>query len=112
MKPEAFTIPQLRQKKAGGEPITVVTCYDHAFARILEETTIDVLLVGDSLGMVVQGKDSTLPVTVDEMIYHTQCVARGAPRPLIVADMPSESPPRLTLKPRLPSFIRAQKPMS
>ncbi len=86
--PDSFTIPKLRQKKTAGEPITMVTCYDHAMARILNATDIDVLLVGDSLGMVVQGKDSTLPVTIDEMIYHSACVARGAPRPLIVTDMP------------------------
>ncbi len=88
MKPEAFTIPKLCQKKERGEAITVVTCYEYSFARILEESDIDVLLIGDSLGMVIQGQDSTLPVTVDEMIYHTQCVARGASRPLLVSDMP------------------------
>lgn len=88
MKSSSFTIPNLHQKKTASEPITMVTCYDHAIARLLENTDIDVLLVGDSLGMVVQGKESTLPVTIDEMIYHTACVARGAPRPLVVTDMP------------------------
>lgn len=88
MKAETFTIPQLKQKKEHGEPITMITCYDHAFARILDACDIDVILVGDSLGMVMQGQDSTLPVTIDEMIYHTQCVRRGIKRSLLVTDMP------------------------
>lgn len=83
-----FTILDLKAKKEAGERITVLTCYDYAFARILEQCDVDCLLVGDSLGMVFQGQDSTLPVTIDEMIYHTRAVARGASHPLLIADMP------------------------
>jgi 3-methyl-2-oxobutanoate hydroxymethyltransferase len=74
--------------KAAGERITMVTAYDYAFARLLDEAGVDVLLVGDSLGMVVQGQETTLPVTLDEMIYHTRMVARGRRRALLVADLP------------------------
>ncbi len=88
MKTETFTIPKLRQKKEQGEKITIVTCYDYTFARILEGCDVDCVLVGDSLGMVVQGKETTLPVTIDEIIYHTQMVKRGLSHPLLIADMP------------------------
>jgi 3-methyl-2-oxobutanoate hydroxymethyltransferase len=74
--------------KRDGERITMVTAYDATFARLFDEAGIDVLLVGDSLGMVVQGQDSTLPVTVDEVIYHCRAVARGTQRAHIVGDMP------------------------
>jgi 3-methyl-2-oxobutanoate hydroxymethyltransferase len=74
--------------KRDGERITMVTAYDATFARLFDEAGIDVLLVGDSLGMVVQGQDSTLPVTVDEVIYHCRAVARGTRRAHIVGDMP------------------------
>jgi 3-methyl-2-oxobutanoate hydroxymethyltransferase len=83
-----ITVPVLRQKKLKKERISVLTAYDATFARIFDEAGIDVLLVGDSLGMVVQGLDSTLPVTIDEMLYHTRAVARGAKSALIVGDMP------------------------
>ncbi len=66
----------------------MVTAYDATFARILDEAGADVLLVGDSLGMVVQGHDSTLPVTMDQMVYHSQAVTRGAKRAHVVGDMP------------------------
>jgi 3-methyl-2-oxobutanoate hydroxymethyltransferase len=82
------TVPHLRKMKRDGERITMVTAYDATFARLFDEAGIDVLLVGDSLGMVVQGRDSTLPVTVDEMIYHCRAVARGTRRAHIVGDMP------------------------
>ncbi len=82
------TVPRLRAMKASGEKITMVTAYDATFARMLDEAGVDALLVGDSLGMVVQGLDSTLPVTVDEMIYHCRAVSRGARRAHLVADMP------------------------
>ncbi|MFW5925789.1 MAG: 3-methyl-2-oxobutanoate hydroxymethyltransferase [Myxococcota bacterium] len=82
------TVPLLHRMKERGEPIVMVTAYDATFARILDEGGADVLLVGDSLGMVVQGRDSTLPVTVEHMIYHTQAVVRGAHRAHVVADMP------------------------
>jgi 3-methyl-2-oxobutanoate hydroxymethyltransferase len=82
------TVPVVRQMKSKGERIAMVTAYDATFARMLDEGGADVLLVGDSLGMVVQGLDSTLPVTLDEMLYHTRAVARGARRALVVGDMP------------------------
>ena len=82
------TVPSLRQKKRKGERITMVTAYDATFARLFDDAGIDVLLVGDSLGMVVQGHTSTLPVTVDEVIYHCRAVARGTRRAHIVGDMP------------------------
>jgi len=82
------TVPRLGKMKRDGKRITMVTAYDATFARLFEEAGIDVLLVGDSLGMVVQGLDSTLPVTVDEMIYHCRAVARGTRRAHVVGDMP------------------------
>ncbi|MCA9610856.1 MAG: 3-methyl-2-oxobutanoate hydroxymethyltransferase [Myxococcales bacterium] len=88
-KPRArVTVPKLRQMKAQGERITMLTAYDATFARMFDEAEIDILLVGDSLGMVIQGQDSTLPVTVDEIIYHCRAVARGSTTPLIVGDLP------------------------
>jgi 3-methyl-2-oxobutanoate hydroxymethyltransferase len=82
------TVPRLGKMKCDGERITMVTAYDATFARLFDEAGIDVLLVGDSLGMVVQGQDSTLPVTVDEVIYHCRAVARGTRRAHVVGDMP------------------------
>jgi 3-methyl-2-oxobutanoate hydroxymethyltransferase len=86
--PARVTVPSLRQRKQRAEPISVLTAYDATFARLFDEAGIDVLLVGDSLGMVVQGLPSTLAVTQEEMLYHTRAVARGARRALIVGDMP------------------------
>lgn len=74
--------------KSRGEPIAVLTCYDFLFARILERAGIDMILVGDSLGQVVLGHGSTLPVTLDDMIYHTRAVRRGAPDTFTVVDLP------------------------
>jgi 3-methyl-2-oxobutanoate hydroxymethyltransferase len=74
--------------RAAGEKIAVLTCYDASFAAMLDRAGVDVLLVGDSLGNVLQGHTSTLPVTMEQMEYHTACVARGAKRPMIMADMP------------------------
>ena len=82
------TVPEIGRMKAAGERITMVTAYDWTFARLLDEAGVDLLLVGDSLGMVVQGHDTTLPVTLDEMVYHTRMVARGARRALVVGDLP------------------------
>ncbi len=82
------TVPGIRKMKERGQRITALTAYDYSFARILDQAGIDVLLVGDSLGSVIQGRDNTLPVTMDEMIYHTKAVARGRQRALLVADMP------------------------
>jgi len=70
------------------EPIVCLTCYDASFARFLEQAGVDVMLVGDSLGMVLQGHATTLPVTLDQMVYHSACVARGRERALLVADLP------------------------
>ena len=71
------TLPRLREMRTNAEPIAMLTCYDASFARLLDQQGVDCVLVGDSLGMVVQGLDSTLPVTLEEVAYHTRCVARG-----------------------------------
>ncbi len=76
------------QMKHEGEKITMLTSYDASFTRVLEDAGVDAILVGDSLGMVIQGQESTLPVGVDEMVYHTRCVARGRRDALLIADMP------------------------
>ena len=82
------TVPALRQMKAQARRITMLTAYDASFAFAMDAAGVDTVLVGDSLGMVVQGHDSTLPVTLDDMVYHSACVARGLSRALLVADMP------------------------
>lgn len=81
-------INDFRKSKEEKRPISVVTCYDYSFARIIEETEIDAILVGDSLGNVVAGYGTTLPVTVNQMIYHSEIVRRGAPGVFIVCDLP------------------------
>jgi 3-methyl-2-oxobutanoate hydroxymethyltransferase len=81
------TVPEIRARK-GGQPIAMVTAYDFTMARLLDEGGADLLLVGDSLGMVVQGNATTLPVTVEEICYHGRAVARGARRAHVVGDMP------------------------
>src|SRR3990172_6381042 len=85
---EKITVPEVVKMKQRGEKITCLTAYDYSFARILDEAGVDILLVGDSLGCVVQGRENTLPVTLDEIIYHTRAVTRGRTRALVVADMP------------------------
>lgn len=82
------TVDALRRRKATGTPFTVITAYDYTSARMVDASGVDAILVGDSLGMVVQGHDSTLPVTLDEMIYHARAVRRGASRALIMVDVP------------------------
>jgi 3-methyl-2-oxobutanoate hydroxymethyltransferase len=82
------TVPALRARKRRGERIVMLTAYDFTFASLFDQAGIDVLLVGDSLGNVVQGQPTTLPVTLEETIYHTRLVARGARRALVVADLP------------------------
>lgn len=82
------TVRTLAARKRRGEKLTMLTAYDFAFARILDAAGIDLLLVGDSLGNVVQGHDTTLPVTLDEVVYHTRLVARGARRAMVIGDMP------------------------
>jgi 3-methyl-2-oxobutanoate hydroxymethyltransferase len=81
-------LPALMDMRARGEPIAMLTCYDASFARLLDDCGVDTVLVGDSLGMVVQGHSSTLPVTVADVAYHTQCVARGLRAAWLIADMP------------------------
>jgi 3-methyl-2-oxobutanoate hydroxymethyltransferase len=82
-------LPQLLARAEKGEKLSVLTCYDASFARLLVDNGVDVLLVGDSLGMTVQGHDSTLPVTLEHMIYHTSAVVRGAAgKAFVVADLP------------------------
>lgn len=87
----ALTVPKLRQMKAEGKRIVALTAYDASFARTLDACGVDVILVGDSLGMVVQGHASTLPVTVEDIVYHSACVARGLASALLIADMPFQS---------------------
>jgi len=82
------TVRSLAARKRKREPFTMLTAYDFTFARIFDEAGVDVLLVGDSLGNVVQGHETTLPVTIDEVVYHTRLVARGVRRAMVVADMP------------------------
>ena len=88
MKTQRVTIHTLRGMKERGEKIAMLTAYDATFARLLDESGADVLLVGDSLGMVVQGNDTTLPVTLEEMAYHCRAVVRGTSRAHVVGDMP------------------------
>ena len=85
---DKVTIATLQRMKEQGEKIAVITAYDAGFARLCEAAGAEVILVGDSLGMVVQGHESTLPVSVGEMVYHTAMVKRGCSRPFIIADMP------------------------
>jgi len=83
-----FTIHDFVKKKKDGKKITMLTAYDYPFARIVDEAGIDAILVGDSLGMVVQGLENTLPVTMDEMIYHTKMVSRAVKNAMVIGDMP------------------------
>jgi 3-methyl-2-oxobutanoate hydroxymethyltransferase len=85
---KSVTLHRLREMHAAGEKIAVLTCYDAAFARVLDQAGVDVLLVGDSLGNVLQGRLTTLGVSMEEMAYHTECVARGNRSAFIIADMP------------------------
>ena len=86
--PLKITVLRLAQKKNKGEKITAVTAYDFPTARVAAEAGMDILLVGDSLGMVLQGHENTLKVTMDDMVYHTSLVSRSQPRALVVSDMP------------------------
>lgn len=83
-----ITVPRLQTMRDAGEKIAMLTCYDASFASLLERAGVEVLLIGDSLGNVLQGHSTTLPVTLDDIAYHTACVARGAQHALIVADLP------------------------
>lgn len=82
------TIQTLKEMKSQGQKITVLTAYDYAFARLLDDAGVDILLVGDSLGMVALGYEDTLPVTVEEIIHHTKAVVRGTRYAMVIADMP------------------------
>lgn len=83
-----LTHVDLAKMRVAGDKIAMLTCYDASFAQLCDATGVDSLLIGDSLGMVLQGHDSTLPVTLADIAYHTAAVARGCQRPLIIADMP------------------------
>ncbi|MFZ3207607.1 MAG: 3-methyl-2-oxobutanoate hydroxymethyltransferase [Geobacteraceae bacterium] len=82
------TVLDIQKMKKEGEKITVLTCYDYPTARIMDACGLDIILVGDSVGVVVSGHDNTLPVTVEDIIYHTRAVMRAQPKALVVADMP------------------------
>ena len=86
--PSRIRVPDLIKRKTNGQKITMLTAYDATMARLLDQSGIDVLLVGDSLGMVILGYETTIPVTIAEMIHHSRAVSNGAKRALIVADMP------------------------
>src|SRR2546423_13806435 len=86
--PKKVTVPDLVAMKRDGKRITMMTAYDAAFARLVDQAGIDVILVGDSLGMVVLGYPTTVPVTMDDMVRHAAAVSRGATRPLLIGDMP------------------------
>lgn len=83
-----ITLPEMARMKQAGEKIAMLTCYDASFAALEDRCGVDVMLVGDSLGNVIQGKTSTLPVTMEHMVYHTACVASLPSRPMLVADLP------------------------
>ncbi len=83
-----ITIPEIRDRKRRGPPLVMITAYDYPTARIVDQAGVDLILVGDSLGMVCLGYPDTVPVTLDEMIHHTAAVARGAERALVVGDLP------------------------
>src|SRR5260221_12381478 len=82
------TSPQLQERAGSGEKLVMLTCYDASLGKVSDAAGVRILLIGDSLGMVVQGHDSTLPVTIDETQYHVRCVARGSDKAMILADMP------------------------
>jgi 3-methyl-2-oxobutanoate hydroxymethyltransferase len=85
---KAVTVPSLREMRERGEKIAMLTCYDASFAALMDRCGVEILLVGDSLGMVCQGHASTLPVTLTDIAYHTACVARGINTTFLIADMP------------------------
>src|ERR687897_576040 len=87
-RPEKVTVPAVRASKERGEKLVCLTAYDYPTARIVDEAGTDIILVGDSLGNVVLGYDSTVPVTLEEMLHHAKAVRRGVERALLVADMP------------------------
>lgn len=92
-----ITLNRLREMKARGEKIACLTAYDASFARLLDTAGVEVILVGDSLGMVIQGHSTTVPVTMDDMVYHSRAVARGNERALLMVDMPFMACPTVEL---------------
>ena len=82
------TIGEIREMKQRGEKIPMLTAYDYSTARLIDEAGVPLILVGDSLGMVMLGYESTIPVTMDEMIHHTKAVVRGAKQAMVIGDMP------------------------
>ena len=110
---EKVTVTVLAKMKAEGTKITMLTAYDYPFARLVDESGVDMILVGDSLGMVVQGESSSLPVTMDQMIYHTTLVARATKRAMVVGDMPLYELPDLCgggRQKRGPLYQRGRRP--
>ena len=91
MPSKRITVPEFTGFKAAGRKISMVTAYDYALARLVDAAGVEGILVGDSMSMVVQGHDSTLPVTLDEMIYHAEMVGRAVEHALVVVDMPFPS---------------------
>lgn len=87
-EPTVVTVPEILASKGSAQRITALTAYDYTFARLFDSAEIDILLVGDSVGTVIQGHETTLPVTLEDMIYHTRAVRRAVRRALVVADMP------------------------
>ena len=83
-----LTVPQIIQKSHRGEKLTMLTAYDATFARIIDEAGVDMILVGDSLGQVIQGRDNTIPVELGDVIYHTSCVTRAVKQAIVIADLP------------------------
>ncbi len=90
-RPSRMTVPKFAALKGSGQKITMVTAYDFPFARLVDQSGVEAVLVGDSMSMVVQGHDNTLPVTLDEMIYHAEMVGRAVERALVIVDMPFPS---------------------
>lgn len=88
LKTKPMTVPDFLSARSRGTRLTVLTAYDYSFARLIDEAGVDAILVGDSLGMVIQGHSTALPVTLEEMIYHTRCVVRGTTRALVMTDLP------------------------
>jgi len=85
---KTVTVPSLREMKQAGQKITCLTAYDYSFASLLDRAGLDLVMVGDSLGMTMQGHATTLPVTLEQMEYHCRCVARGVQRALVIGDLP------------------------
>ena len=109
-QPARLTVPALAAMARDGTKIAMLTAYDASFAALASAPGVDVLLVGDSLGMVIQGHDSTLPVTLGDVLYHTRCVAAGCARPLVIADLPFGSYQAESRRRRTPRRRRRSRP--